>query len=782
MPIRLTGMSSGLDTEALVSELVSSYRKKSDKYFKAQTKLSWKQDAWKTMSSKIYNFRTKIDSLRFSKAYNMKTTSVSNSTKAMITAGNDAVNGTQSLNITSLAKSGYLTGGCLKSASGSAVTSGTTLDSLVYGSDGSGKMTSDGSISLNGKEITLKAGMSINDVVNKFKDAGVNASYDETNKRMFISAKDSGADKDFTLTALDSNGASALKALGIYTQSKTATDLTAKYAKYSGLDESGLAAALENYNTSKATIGQTGYAIANLEKAASYKKALDTVSGLDDTTKKLLQNTDKYVSNDGSQIYAKGKDKDGNDCYYLADDPDALEDGIVKSDKIAAVTDADVMTASDYLKNVGGMSDDDIKNNQSALVELKSFEAAVAAEDVDQAAENLGSYAADYTLTSLKAAIESGKYSAADGVDQILADKSTVNLAQTDAQKYLNENSVLQSYAQQYAAADADDTKTEPEKASLKADIAKQLKEYVTYAGTADTDYTSDAVRVDGEDATIYLNGAKFTSNSNTFNINGLTINALATTTTEDKIGTAEADASAVSITTSTDAQGIYDKIKDFLSEYNTLIKSMTAAFNAPSASEYEPLTDDEREALTDSQAEKWEQKGKDGVLRRDGTLDVLLSTLTTNMMQTINISGKNYSLATFGIKTLGVLNAEKYEQNNYHIDGDADDDNTSGNTDKLMTAINEDPESVMNFFQQLTGKVYDSLSQKMTSTEMRTYGTFYNDKEMAKEYSDYTTTISKWEEKVQSIEDTYYKKFSAMEKALSELQSKTSQLSGLLG
>ena len=53
MPIRITGMNSGLDTEALVSELVSAYRKKTEKYTKAQTKLSWKQDAWKDLNIKV---------------------------------------------------------------------------------------------------------------------------------------------------------------------------------------------------------------------------------------------------------------------------------------------------------------------------------------------------------------------------------------------------------------------------------------------------------------------------------------------------------------------------------------------------------------------------------------------------------------------------------------------------------------------------------------------------------------------------------------------------------
>ena len=68
MPIRITGLNSGLDTEALVSELVSAYRKKTEKYTKARTKLSWKQDKWKDLNTKIKSFYNSISSLRFSTA------------------------------------------------------------------------------------------------------------------------------------------------------------------------------------------------------------------------------------------------------------------------------------------------------------------------------------------------------------------------------------------------------------------------------------------------------------------------------------------------------------------------------------------------------------------------------------------------------------------------------------------------------------------------------------------------------------------------------------------
>lgn len=90
--------------------------------------------------------------------------------------------------------------------------------------------------------------------------------------------------------------------------------------------------------------------------------------------------------------------------------------------------------------------------------------------------------------------------------------------------------------------------------------------------------------KVAGQDSEIELNGVKYTGDSNSYSINGLTIEALA-----------ETGDSAISITTSTDTQGVYDKVKDFLTEYNNIINEMTKLYNADSAGSYEPLTDDER-------------------------------------------------------------------------------------------------------------------------------------------------------------------------------------------
>ena len=91
-------------------------------------------------------------------------------------------------------------------------------------------------------------------------------------------------------------------------------------------------------------------------------------------------------------------------------------------------------------------------------------------------------------------------------------------------------------------------------------------------------------MRIEGSDAKIYLNGAEFTSNTNNFSINGLTITANALTDEDEEI----------TITTNTDVDAIYDMVKSFFSEYNSLINEMDSLYNAASAGDYKPLTEDE--------------------------------------------------------------------------------------------------------------------------------------------------------------------------------------------
>ncbi|MDE5679738.1 MAG: hypothetical protein K2I01_04820, partial [Lachnospiraceae bacterium] len=108
--MRLTGLMSGMDTESIIQQLVEAKKTKVDTAKKAQTKLSWKQDAWKELNTKLQNLQKKyLSNMRFATDYAKKTTKVSNSNKVSVITGESAVNGVQSLRIESLAKTGYMT-------------------------------------------------------------------------------------------------------------------------------------------------------------------------------------------------------------------------------------------------------------------------------------------------------------------------------------------------------------------------------------------------------------------------------------------------------------------------------------------------------------------------------------------------------------------------------------------------------------------------------------------------------------------------------------------------
>lgn len=282
----------------------------------------------------------------------------------------------------------------------------------------------------------------------------------------------------------------------------------------------------------------------------------------------------------------------------------------------------------------------------------------------------------------------------------------------------------------------------------------------------------SGATYTRGQNAQITLNGAVFESNDNVFEINGLTFTALNETKGE-----------TVTVTTQQDTDGIYDVVKDFLKEYNSIINEMDKLYNADSTKGYEPLTDEEKESLSESDIEKYEQKIKDSLLRRDGTLSSISSALKETMMSGIDVNGTTMYLSSFGIETLSYFSSADNEKNAYHIDGDADDTNTSGNPDKLKTMIANDPETVISFFTQLSQKLYTKMNEQSTSVEgYRSFGTFYDDKKMKSDYTDYTSKIKELEEKLSDYEDKWYAKFAAMETAMAKMQSNASAVTSLLG
>lgn len=708
MAIRLSGMVSGMDTESLVSALVSSYKLKKDNLVKAQTKLSWKQEKWKTMNTSIYGFYSgKLSSARFSTSYNLKTSTVSNDKYAKVSASSSAVSGTQRLKVNHLAATGYLTGGKITATDKSKVTGSTKLSDIIGTKDGSISVKTSSGI----KSIDITEDMNVSQFVAKLKETGLNANFDDNNGRFFISAKESGKDNDFSLTANDANGLNALKALGIYTVNDTDK---AEYTRLAKLTEG-----TDAYNTelesmyTKATAKDTAKSYADKYNAA--KEKLDALAA-DDTwdhsytldeyvaklkteTPDLLNAYDKYkkekVDSEGNTV----KDSDGNVVYEY--DTEAMEKDGVKEEYEAAVKK---------------------KASNESLIKVYDDNSKVIEENKD------------YVTIG-----DDGKAVANETNEKVVQEVSDTNADRQAKAKALLDSKIAMAKT---AANDIDNT--------------------------ASSD-TTKAVRITGQDSEIVLNGATFTNNTNNYSINGLTIQALNVTGTDE-----------VTITTDTDVDGIYDMIKGFLKDYNDLVKSVDVAYNAASSKGYEPLTSDEKDAMSDDEVKKWEEKIKDSLLRKDSTLGSVLDTMKNDMAKSFKVGDKSYSLSSFGIATLGYFNSPENETGVYHIDGNKDDTYTSANTDKLKSMIASDPDTVITFFSQLASQLYKDLGSKMTASSTSSAYTIYNDKQMNTQYSEYNTKISEAEDKVTTWEDYYYSKFSAMESALAKMNAQSSSLTGL--
>lgn len=745
--IRVSGMVSGLDTESLVTAMVATQTAKKEKLQKAQTKLQWKQDAFKSINTKVYGLYSKISNLRFSTAYNMKKTTVSNSTKATVTASSSAVNGTQKLTIEKLATSGYLTGAELKKGT----TGSSTLADLGYTD---GDTTLSVTVGTTKKDIEVSSTTTIDDLVSKLKDAGVNASYDETNRRIFVSAKETGKDNDFAITSSSKAGLNALNAAGLCVSSVSDQEnykKMASYAKGTTAETSdAMLEILKNLKNAYDSNTELMLKEKNLSAKISYSNAKDAVNEYldgDSTNADLKADREQLVNllkqSSGKYTYVNNETGEVKDIYEAADTVgwtaiDTKINDLAKSTGLITETTGD---------------DGGTKEDTSKLEALRSNVKAVVAVD-DNEIYTDDDKAAYYLSKDERTA---AKEELADIPNQRAANDAVIadeNNSYWDIKDYTGMGDTeLRALADKYA----------DEIMNAKSVVDNNFKDIPVSAG---------ATRVDAEDAKITLNDAEFTSSSNVFNINGLTIKATGTT----------AAGESLTISTDTDTQGLYDKIKDFLTEYNSIINELTGLYNADSAKGYEPLTDDEKSEMSDSEVEKWETKIKDAILRNDSTIGGVMNSMTTAMMSSYTVNGKSYSLASFGIHTLGYLNAAKNEQYAYHIDGDEDDSNTSGNTDKLLNMITNNPEDVEEFMKQLTSGLYSALDVKMKSTTMSSAYTIYNDKQMTRDYNSYTTQIKNWETKIEDLENRYYKQFSNMEKQLAKMQSSTSSLTSMFG
>ncbi|MCY8208342.1 flagellar hook-associated protein 2 [Bacillus subtilis] len=273
----------------------------------------------------------------------------------------------------------------------------------------------------------------------------------------------------------------------------------------------------------------------------------------------------------------------------------------------------------------------------------------------------------------------------------------------------------------------------------------------------------------EGTNAKVTINGFEMEKLTNNFTVNGVTYSIKNTT----------AATGPVTTSVSTDVDGIYNQIKEFVDKYNEMVDSLNEKLKEEKYRDYTPLTSEQKEAMSDKEVELWEEKAKSGLLRNDSSISTGTNQMRTDFYTQVNADGKTYQLTEFGITTSSA----------YQMRG-----HLEINEDKLKAKIQEDPQSVAALFTSGTNssaysdkgimkRISDTLKSTVKSIEAKagnsTMGT--NDYSIGKNLNTISTDITKMQDRLTTIENRYYSKFSAMDSAIQKMNEQASYLSQLL-
>ncbi|CAF1823475.1 flagellar hook-associated protein 2 [Bacillus subtilis] len=273
----------------------------------------------------------------------------------------------------------------------------------------------------------------------------------------------------------------------------------------------------------------------------------------------------------------------------------------------------------------------------------------------------------------------------------------------------------------------------------------------------------------EGTNAKVTINGFEMEKLTNNFTVNGVTYSIKNTT----------AATGPVTTSVSTDVDGIYNQIKEFVDKYNEMVDSLNEKLKEEKYRDYTPLTSEQKEAMSDKEVELWEEKAKSGLLRNDSSISTGTNQMRTDFYTQVNADGKTYQLTEFGITTSSA----------YQMRG-----HLEINEDKLKAKIQEDPQSVAALFTSgsnssaysdkgIMKRIGDTLKSTVKSIEAKagnsTMGT--NDYSIGKNLNTISTDITKMQDRLTTIENRYYTKFSAMDSAIQKMNEQASYLSQLL-
>lgn len=301
-----------------------------------------------------------------------------------------------------------------------------------------------------------------------------------------------------------------------------------------------------------------------------------------------------------------------------------------------------------------------------------------------------------------------------------------------------------------------------------------------------------------GTNAKATIDGKTYESDTNKLNVANVIYNFNGVSA---KNADGKYQASTISVSQDTDK--IVDNVKKFVETYNTLIDSLNTKYREEKNTDYKPLTKKQEGEMTESQIDKWNEKAKSGLLYHDNNIYSIISDMRESLYTKVDAvdtvltdaKGNKYSYNT--MSSIGITSST----NQGHITLDEE---------KLKKALTEDPDCVYQLFASdqdstyvagstnknqadtytsksdylntgIANRLYNSMNTNISKLESYAGTSKETDDEsyLGKLITNMNTKMTSFQTLMKSYESKLYKRYDAMEVALSKLGAQLSYITG---
>ena len=747
-----TGLATGMDTESMIENAVSGYQTKISSLQQRQTKLTWKQEAYRAITDPMVLFTRKYTS--YTSSTNLLSAGYFN--KAVTTTSNGA-------NASKVSATG-------KTSSDIQILGVKELASAAtYRVSGAGL----GNSMAFGKAATISGTVALD----------LNAQVDVSQVSGTLTLQYGGnANKTFDL----SFGADE-----IYADAEAfASAINEKLADVSYVKSDG--SVVKANEVVEAMAAEDG-TISFKDKAGSNTVTIQSVTGRMSNTMELTKNADdKNVSMKAKDAYSKpeeaGKLLSGKSLTVTVDGKSKTiqlaEGGYTDNDSL--ISDLNTKLG----KSFSGVSASLVDGKLQITGEVGSTISVSTTSDVGKALGLGGSTATSYLNTSKTLGELLGE--TGDKLTMTINGKEFSFAADTALESVLtaiNSDSEVGVNVSFSKTTNSFTFTAEETGASGKIDIMEKNADGTDnlaaklFGATVDADgnkLTSNYVEGKNAELTVKINGQETTlkRSDNSFDIDGLTV------TLKGRFGyeggklldTAEED--AVTFTTSADADKIIKDVTSMVEDLNKILKSVHDAYSTQPLKKsnndrYQPLTEDDEADMTESAIEKYNEKAKTGLLFGDSDLSSLYSKLLA-------------SVDTTKLSKLGITMSYSNGQSTLEVDEDA-----------LRTALENNPDAVKNAFTDASSglmtrvkstlDMYANTSSGSPGILVSKAGSAYAstsllNNTLQEQLNDLDDEIEKWQDKLSDKVDYYTRMFSQLEQLTAQMNNQSSMLAGLMG